>query len=95
MSCHDLKTWPEFFEAVWDGRKTAELRRNDRGFAVGDAVLLQEYDPTSGTYSGREIPARITHIAGDTRFGLQEGYIMFSFAVLDHVYASPEDLAAS
>ena len=33
---HNLKAWPEFFDAVADGRKTFEVRRNDRGYREGD-----------------------------------------------------------
>lgn len=40
---HDLKTAPEHFEAVWSGAKTAELRKDDRGFSVGDVLRLREW----------------------------------------------------
>jgi ASC-1-like (ASCH) protein len=88
MTLHELRTWPHFFEAVWDGRKTAELRRDDRGFAVGDIILLQEYEPTSGDYSGREILARVTHIVDSATFGLQDGHVMLSMAILSRVTRS-------
>ena len=41
---HELKTWPQFFDSIVDGTKTFELRKDDRGFEVGDAVLLRECD---------------------------------------------------
>jgi hypothetical protein len=44
MTEHDLKVAPEHFASLWDGTKTAELRKDDRGFAVGDTLLLCEYD---------------------------------------------------
>jgi len=44
MTEHSLKCAPEYFQALWDGAKTAELRRDDRGFAVGDVVVLMEWD---------------------------------------------------
>jgi len=42
---HELKTWPEFFEATRRGQKKFELRRDDRpeGFQVGDELLLREF----------------------------------------------------
>lgn len=45
--CHRLKTWPQYFDAVADGRKTFEIReRRDRDFQVGDVLQLDEYVPT-------------------------------------------------
>lgn len=44
---HELKIEPPYFQAVIDGRKTFEIRKNDRGYNAGDTVLLREYDDTS------------------------------------------------
>jgi hypothetical protein len=43
---HELKSWPEFFEPVYTGRKNFDLRKNDRQFAVGDVIRLREWRPT-------------------------------------------------
>ena len=40
---HELKTWPRPFEAVWQGAKRAEMRRDDRGFEAGDLLVLREW----------------------------------------------------
>ncbi len=42
-----LKTWPESFEAVVQGRKTHEWRKDDRvpPFAIGDVLMLREFFP--------------------------------------------------
>lgn len=47
MSDHELKIWPEYFNAVRRGDKTFEIRKDDRAprFEVGDFVLLKEWDP--------------------------------------------------
>ena len=39
---HELKTLPEYFEAVRKGDKTFELREDDRNFKVGDYLALNE-----------------------------------------------------
>ena len=60
---HDLKIWTCFFDDVAEGRKTCELRRNDRAFYVGDFLLLREWDPEGlGCYTGREVAVVVTHI---------------------------------
>lgn len=45
MTVHNLKTCPDPFAAILDGRKRYEIRQDDRGFAVGDELLLREYEP--------------------------------------------------
>ena len=56
---HALKIRPEYFDAVQAGRKPFELRRNDRGFQVGDLVELREWD--GERYTGRTVIRRITY----------------------------------
>ncbi len=66
MTRHELKTVPRYFYRLWDGSKKFEVRRNDRGFEVGDILILRESDvyvgQFEGGYSGREVVAKITYI---------------------------------
>ena len=59
---HWLKTWPVYFQALWDGRKTFEIRKNDRDFKPHDILVLKEWNPETGMYSGRSITATVTYI---------------------------------
>jgi hypothetical protein len=63
---HELKIWPEYFAAVADGRKTFEVRVNDRGFQAGDSVKLREYGSKGFTeslrYTGRSLWFRIGYV---------------------------------
>lgn len=60
---HNLKCWPEFFDAIVRGRKKHDLRRaDDRDFKVGDLVLLREFDPEARCYTGRAQKVEITYI---------------------------------
>lgn len=78
---HALKTWKEPFQAVWNDRKFAEFRLNDRDFCEGDILFLREYDPATGLFSGSWIKVEVTHICGDSQFGIPENYVMMSFRV--------------
>lgn len=62
VEIHDLKIWPRFFPAVLDGRKRAEVRRDDRDFKVGDWLRLCEWDPEDQKYTGREVLRRIRYL---------------------------------
>ncbi len=76
MTVHELKTMPEYFAAVLEGRKTFELRKDDRGFKVGDELVLCEWTLGNG-YTGNSTRCRITYIAKDVpTFGLTPGYVI-------------------
>ncbi len=62
MTLHELKCWPGYFEAIKSGAKNFEVRRDDRRFAVGDALLLREWDPDTQSYSGRELSRWVTYV---------------------------------
>ena len=40
MKVHDLKCWAWSFDAIASGEKTADLRKNDRDYHVGDILRL-------------------------------------------------------
>jgi hypothetical protein len=50
MRTHYLKCWPEFFYALRDGSKTFEVRKDDRGFCVGETLVLALYDPVKNEF---------------------------------------------
>lgn len=78
MKLHELKCWPEPFEALRSGAKLHEYRRDDRGFAVGDRLLLRRWDPESASYSGRAVEVAVTYISRGPGFGIPEGYVVMS-----------------
>jgi hypothetical protein len=85
---HDLKTWPNYFQDLWTGRKTFELRRDDRGFAVGHYLRLHEWDPVDGTFTGRTVLADVTSVLRDAEgWGLRDGFVILSLRV--HGYDNP------
>ena len=85
MTTHSLKVWPLYFTAVIEGHKTFELRRDDRGFSLGDTLLLKEWDPTMGVYTGRHARREIGYIARDVPdFGLMPGFCIMAFKPLEN-----------
>lgn len=78
MTTHELKTWPEHFAAVCNKEKTAELRKDDRGFQVGDTLVLKEWNPDTQEYCGYQITLQVTHILRGGAW-LTPGYCMLSF----------------
>jgi hypothetical protein len=75
---HDLKCWPPQFDALMDGTKTHEVRVDDRGYQVGDLLVLHEWDPNGKEYSGREIRRVVSHVTSGGSFGLPPGLVVMS-----------------
>ncbi|MBC9808167.1 ASCH/PUA domain-containing protein [Carnobacterium maltaromaticum] len=73
MKVHELKIEPKYFEAVKDGRKKFEIRKNDRNFQEGDILILKEYDPITQLFSGEAIEAEISYMPD---FPLKDGYVV-------------------
>jgi hypothetical protein len=76
-----LKSWSPFFQAIKAGEKTHDLRsKKDRSFEVGEKIILEEYEPFTGEYTGDTLVAKITYITDDVT------PCAFSSAVLDKGY---------
>lgn len=85
---HNLKIWPEYFSAVRDGLKRAELRWNDREYQAGDILDLCEWDPNEEAFTGDFISVTVTHVAELGQW--MPGYVLLSVAPPTPV--SDEDL---
>jgi hypothetical protein len=79
---HELKTWPDEFQAVLDGKKRHEVRRADRAYQTGDTVLLREWEPryrdAPNCYTGRETIFTIGHVTAGPSWGLPEELCVFT-----------------
>jgi hypothetical protein len=62
MKEHNLKIWPEYFQAKLAGLKPWEHRKNDRFFKVGDKLNLREWNPEIQEYTGRKMLVEVTYI---------------------------------
>ena len=83
MTEHILKTWYSFFPDLLSGAKTAEVRRNDRDYQVGDTLILRERKPVAlGEYAdtGREARRTVSCVTLlDGLSGIARGYVLLSF----------------
>ena len=79
---HKLKTDPEVFKAVVEGRKTFEIRFNDRDFKVGDELVLLETIHTGEQmrhgkpllFSGNQLRKTVSYVLSG--YGLQDGWVI-------------------
>lgn len=62
MKIHEVKSWPEFFRPIADGSKPFDVRKDDRGYKVGDVLYIREFDDRKGTYTGHSLRKLITFV---------------------------------
>lgn len=77
---HDVKLGTTFFDDVKTGRKTFELRKNDRGYKEGDTIVLHEYK--DGATTGRTITKKIVYMLEDFT-GLEDGYCILGLGEVE------------
>lgn len=78
---HMLKTWPPHYADVAHRRKRVEIRRDDRGYAVGDVLWLREWDPATERYTGPSCEVTVTHVLRGGAFGLADGFVALSLSM--------------
>jgi hypothetical protein len=91
---HDLKTDPAVFDDVEAGRKTHEIRFNDRDYKVGDKLVLHQTEHTGEeikkgaplVFTGKTCVRVVSHVIGG--YGLSDGWVILSFAPQSEVKPS-------
>lgn len=73
---HALKQLPEYFADVLSGKKSFEVRKNDRPYKEGDLLALNEYDPKNG-YTGRSCLVYIDYILNDSEY-CKDGFVVMA-----------------
>lgn len=86
---HRLKTWPEYYQALFEGAKTFEARRDDRGFQEGDFLHLVEWDPVKEMATGRYMLKRVGFVLRGGSFGVREGFAVLSLLPPNSSSANP------
>lgn len=75
---HEVKLAASYYEDVVSGKKSFELRKNDRGYKQGDSLKMLEFK--DGKHTGRTIEADIIYMLEDYT-GLAEGYCILGIRV--------------
>ena len=83
---HILKADPEVFEAVSAGLKNFEIRFDDRGYEVGDTLILRQtrftgLEMQNGeplAYTGREVSKTVSYILRGPAYGLRTNWVIMS-----------------
>lgn len=94
-----LKTWKKYFDLVWQGQKTFEVRKLDNQVSsnepekndlkVGDFITLVETeDGTTGEtsiFTGRKLICVVSYILSHKEFpdALKEGWYIISLFIIE------------
>ena len=81
MTAHRLKVLIKYADAILNGTKTSEIRKNDRGFKVGDEIV---FDVVSN--EGISIGAAVRHPLNGATYRID--YILDDFEGLAQKYVA-------
>jgi hypothetical protein len=76
MKVHELKIKQNYFNDIRVNDKSFEIRKNDRGFEVGDILLLKVIDEVTEEYTGHDMFIKVMYI--HKGLGLADGYVCMS-----------------
>lgn len=82
MKTHNKKLIQPYFDDVWNGNKTFEIRKNDCDYQVGDLLILREFDKKTDKYTGDWIMTKIIYKI-ENFVGIEEGYCILEIKVLE------------
>jgi hypothetical protein len=83
MMRHNVKCWSKYFDDVKSGKKSFEVRLNDRNYQVGDILRQSNYDPEIKEFVGEFVDCRITYILDDHMF-CKPGYVVMGINVMGY-----------
>lgn len=86
---HELKVDREYFMPIMQGKKTFEVRKNDRDFQIGDFLALNETEKTPGgvNYTGDAVLAVVNYIL-DTPDYCKDGFVIMGIKPCAVTFAS-------
>lgn len=94
MATHYLKCWEMYFDPIAEGRKTFEIRKNDRDYQTGDVLVLrccENEPPHVLTNPERVLAFRVSYV---TSFGMMKGWVCMGLGEKLHVDYTGEVIGA-
>ena len=84
---HRIKLSEDFAEAVLNGDKSFEIRKNDRGYQKGDTVVFTVVERDNPVFEVAKHPLNgrlfeITYVISG--WGLRDGYVAFGIRKVDN-----------
>lgn len=79
------KCWPGIFEDVLSGKKKFDVHVDDFECEEGDVLVLEEWNPQTGEYTGRKIEKEIKYVlkTNEQKFWSEKdkkkGFVVFGF----------------
>lgn len=75
MKHHSLKSWPEYFVLHSTGELEMSIRKNDRGYKVGDTCQFCEWIPGHGYTGKKSLFYKVRYLLMRSE-GLMPGYVI-------------------
>lgn len=78
---HKIKINSKYYKDVLSGKKNFEIRFNNRKYAVGDKLVLNEV--LDNEYTGNKIVVDVIYLLEHKDFpeGIPEGYVVLSIKI--------------
>jgi ASC-1-like (ASCH) protein len=87
---HHLKCEAQFFDAIAEGRKTFEIRFNDREYGVDDELILARTDRSGNIDVGAKgLPVKVTYLTSAFQ---REGYVVMSIVPIRGILRGKEGI---
>ncbi|HAR54737.1 TPA: hypothetical protein DCR79_00370 [Patescibacteria group bacterium] len=71
MAIVKKKMWPGYLEDITSGKKKYDMRLNDFEINEGDTLVLEEWDPATQQYTGRNIEKKVAYVG---KFDLKNSF---------------------
>lgn len=90
---HVLKTVDQYWDDVKSGKKTFEVRLNDRAFQAGDVLVLRRVnkeghpntlpEDNTGIFANSDLTFRVSYLMQGGQFGIEPRYCVLGLEPME------------